>query len=118
MLFKKPETWNNARDKCETAGAVLVKIGSAEENDFIKTTFLSSASTNYWIGLKDKNKDNKWEWTDGRLLSNGDYSNWGNQYPNNSGGNQYCVEILHFNGKWKNWQCHHLNGFICKKAFL
>lgn len=118
MLFKKPETWNNARDKCETAGAVLVKIGSAEENDFIKTTFLSSASTNYWIGLKDKNKDNKWEWTDGRLLSNGDYSNWRNQYPNNLGGNRYCVEILHINGKWNNWQCHHSNGFICKKAFL
>lgn len=126
MLFTKPETWNNAKEKCKTVGAELVKIESAEENDFIKTTFLSSSSV-YWIGLNDQVHENEWKWTDGTLLLYGNYSNWGLGNPDNSG-NQNCAAIvrgyiwtsrtqkIYYDGKWDDVTCYDSKSFICKKT--
>ena len=47
-LFIQPQTWDNAEAHCKTLGAHLIKIDSEAENDFIKSTFLTSDGLVYW----------------------------------------------------------------------
>ena len=122
-LFTVPETWDNARSKCESLGAQLVKIESAEENDFLKKTYLSSSGVTYWIGLSDRLVEGEWIWADGSSL--GGYTNW-HQNPNNLGGNQHCVHIAtgpffigeyNFNGYdagWNDLECDITLRYICE----
>ena len=76
--------------KCESLGAQLVKIELAEENDFLKSTYLNSPGVTFWIGLSDLMQEGEWICVDGSSL--GDYANWHHD-PNNLGGNQHCVHI-------------------------
>lgn len=104
-----------------------MKIESAEENDFLKSTFLTTSKVAYWIGLSDQVKEGKWIWTDGSFL--GSYTNWGNNNPNNQGGNQNCGHIVKgsfkmggynfngFNGEWNDFKCDFAHGYICEKNF-
>ena len=124
MLFTRCETWRNAQEKCQTHGARLVKIESADENEFIKTTFLKtsasspSSSIAYWIGLSDEEKEGEWKWTDGSLLS-GKYKNWHEANPDNYGGNENCGSIrfgLLWDAEWNDRRCHAILGFICEKV--
>jgi len=55
-----PETWYNARAKCEALGTHLVKIESAEENDFLKSTYLNTSGVAFWIGLTDQMQEGEW----------------------------------------------------------
>lgn len=122
-LFTVPERWDNARAKCEDLGAQLVKIESAEENDFLKSTYLNASGVTFWIGLNDQMQEGEWIWADGSSL--GDYVNWF-QDPNNLGDNQHCVHILrgpfsigeyHFqdyDSGWNDLECDVTLGYICE----
>ncbi|KAL9970563.1 hypothetical protein ACROYT_G022962 [Oculina patagonica] len=125
-LFTEPETWNNAAAKCKSLGAELVKVESADENDFLIKTFLTASAVTYWIGLTDQVEEGKWMWTDGSLLAN--YTNWAGNNPNNLGGNQNCVHISkgsfqlgdhyikRFNGEWNDLECYFALGYVCEKV--
>ena len=126
-LFTAPETWNNAKAKCESLGAQLVKIESAVEDAFLKRNFLSGSSgVAYWIGLSHQEEEGKWKWTDGSLL--GIYTNWGKNNPNNYDGNQNCGQIMMgtftmggysfngYDGGWNDFRCDHSLGYICEKV--
>ncbi len=127
MLFTAPETWKNARDRCKCLGAQLVKIESAAENEFLKGTFLTSSGLSFWIGLNDQVEESKWKWTDGTSLEI--YTNWGDDNPNNYGGNQNCGHIAmgtisigsytinHLDGEWNDLECHFTMGYICEKTY-
>jgi len=112
MLFTRGETWNNAREKCKELGAELVKIESAEENKFIKTTFLKTPAS-YWIGLSDQENEGEWKWLDDSLLR-GQYSNWRLGNPDNFGNNENCGSIVF--GLWNDRSCDAILGFICEKV--
>ena len=113
-----------------------MKIESAEENDFLVKTFLTASEVTYWIGLSDQEKEDEWIWTDGSLLVN--YTNWGNNNPNNKNGNQNCGHIAKgsfqmtlqkglyswsytfsgYNGEWNDLECYAQLGYICEQFFL
>ena len=125
-LFTEPETWNNAKAKCKTLRAELVKIASAEENEFLTQTFLTASVANYWIGLSDQVEEGRWMWTDGSILAN--YTNWGKDNPNDLTGYQNCGHMLkgsfqlgvyyfsgYNDGEWNDFDCDHLFGYICEK---
>ena len=125
-LFTAPETWYNAEAKCKSLEAQLVKIESAEENDFLTKTFLTASAATYWIGLGDQVEEDKWIWTDGSPLGN--YTNWGGSNPNNFNGNQHCGHILKgsfrlqvgyrffgYNGEWNDLECYLQLGHICEQ---
>lgn len=118
-----PEKWDNALAKCESLGAQLVKIESAEENDFLKSTYLNTSGVTFWIGLNDREQEGEWIWADGSSL--GDYVDWSHD-PNNLGGNQHCVHIYkgpfsignyHFGSSdlgWNDLECNTTLGYICE----
>lgn len=119
--FTSPETWNDAKAICISLGAQLVKIESAEENDFLTKTFLEATSGTYWIGLSDQVTEGEWIWTDGSLLEN--YNNWGRNNPNNKNDNQDCGHILSqghtfhdfHDGEWNDLRCSRTLGYLCEQ---
>jgi len=134
LLFTRGETWNKAREKCKEVGAELVKIETADENEFIKTTFLKTSASSpsgflfiaYWIGLSDEEKEGEWRWTDGSLLS-GKYKNWHEANPDNYGGNENCGSIRFgrrssegkvfvWDAEWNDLRCDERLGFICERV--
>lgn len=118
-----PETWDNALAKCQGLGAQLVKIESAEENDFIKSMYLNASGVTFWVGLTDQVQEGDWIWADGSSLR--DYEDWF-QDPNNLGGNQHCVHIIkgplsigeyRFGDDdfgWNDLECNFTLGYICE----
>ncbi len=109
--------WNSAEAFCNAEGAQLVKIETAEENDFIKKEFLIG-KVDYWIGLTDARNENDWQWSDGCKLTG--YTNWRPGQPN--GYNEDCamIRIGNFNGydndgQWHDEACTYTKGFICEK---
>ena len=134
LLFTRGETWNKAREKFKEVGAELVKIETADENEFIKTTFLKTSASSpsgflfiaYWIGLSDEEKEGEWRWTDGSLLS-GKYKNWHEANPDNYGGNENCGSIRFgrrslegkvfvWDAEWNDLRCDERLGFICERV--
>ncbi|XP_078374694.1 uncharacterized protein LOC144658198 [Oculina patagonica] len=78
-LFTDEKDWNSANAFCNTEGAQLVKIETADEHDFIKKVFLIG-KVDYWIGLTDAENENDWQWSDGCELTG--YTNWRPGQPN------------------------------------
>ena len=121
--FSNPLNWINAEANCRTLGAELLKIESVDENDFIKTNFLTFAGPygkTYWIGLSDLETEGTWKWTDGSLLTGSDYVNWAHHNPN-GGRSQNCGEIVmgnfakqYFDAEWNDFRCFNKQRFICK----
>ena len=102
----------------------LVKIESADENEFIRSKCLVGNNVDYWIGLTDEDQENKWKWSDGSNLGN--YANWGNgpSYPQPNGkDNENCVGIRNgtfagtdlYLAQWHDKRCHQTRGYICEK---
>ena len=117
VLYISPKDWNTAKENCREVGGELVKIESEEENQFIKTEYLS-ARGRYWIGLSDLDYNGQWEWTDGTGLTG--YAKWSSGQPKNNN-DQQCITILKgqyfrwFDGEWNDYFCSEELGYICEK---
>ena len=69
-------SWDDARDQCEKEGEGFdfVVINDSEENKFIMEKIENEFNQNqFWIGLKENDKDDDFDWVDGSELS---YTNW------------------------------------------
>lgn len=73
------ESWEQARDYCESVGGHLAVISSKEENDAL-TAFASWCGYyDAFIGYSDIGREGDWEWVDGETSV---YDNWGHSEPN------------------------------------
>ncbi|KAM3929234.1 macrophage mannose receptor 1-like [Leptodactylus fuscus] len=108
--------WDNARRACQSLGGNLATI-----NDDLVQSFLMSHLINItvdvWIGLHDKNKENKFVWTDQSGLY---YSNWAKGYPRWSRGSSVdCVALQRGTilsaGTWITQDCSLERGYICQR---
>ena len=101
-----------------------MKIESDEENAFIETKFLNISGLDrvkYWIGLRYQLHEGKWMWTDGSLINNATYSNWGPNQPDNFNNNENCTEIItrignghHYRTWWNDVKCQAKRGYVCE----
>ena len=106
--------WRWAQFACSFTGYNLVTINSDTENLFVYTTLLSLGGGRWWIGYNDRNQEGTWEWASGETSS---YEAWGNNEPNNSGGNENCAELNRFGDEtWNDIQCNQSLKFICEAA--
>uniref|UniRef100_A0A8C6TAT9 C-type lectin domain-containing protein n=1 Tax=Neogobius melanostomus TaxID=47308 RepID=A0A8C6TAT9_9GOBI len=91
-FFDSHLTWTEAEKSCQSLGANLASIHSAEEHTFISGLIKEANGENWqtWIGGQDAVQENLWLWSDGSVW---DYSNWGEEEPNNAGGNEHFAVI-------------------------
>jgi len=117
-LFTTAKTWFNAEAACLNNDALLVKIESVNENEFIKTEYLT-ATVDYWIGLSDSVNEGSWKWRDGTELTG--YTNWFPGEPTN-GTDEDCVGIRMgqhggnlYDAQWHDISCYNIpRSFICE----
>ena len=125
LVSSSIKTWDQAQAYCKSLGAGLVKINSAEENEFVLNLATKKAPSlkQFWIGLKWYSHD--FYWYDHSALV---YKNWAPHEPNGKAG-EPCGQIwmdghlsllpLRAAGYWNDIPCHVIsslpNGIICER---
>src|SRR5690554_3861010 len=97
---------SEAQDYAESLGANLVSIQSQAENDCLLAGLNTLGQTGtIWIGLNDEDVEGTFVWYDQSPVT---YTNWAPGEPNNSGGNEDCVQIYPTGsspGMWNDLNC-------------
>jgi hypothetical protein len=98
-LISQRAQHSEAENSCQSIGATLISIHSAEENKFVKGLAYRERTKDLtvWIGAKRNNSLNYFEWTNEQAFN---YSNWGSGQPTNSTDPESHVTI-HKDGTWK-----------------
>ena len=66
-----------------------------------------------WVGGERDIADFIWTGSGRRL----EYTNWKNNEPNNSNGNEDCMEVRE-NGEWNDVACNYTIPYICEKILI
>ena len=106
------DSWEEAKEFCETAGGKLAVINDAEENEFVYKYMTECGFKSAYFGLSDPNKDGTWSWADGSELT---YSNWHSGEPS-SQNEMYGMYYYKFSdGTWNDgvWG-DNTTAFICE----
>ncbi len=103
-------TGSQAQAFAQNLGANLVSIQSLAENNCILNALNTLNQTGtIWIGLNDEAVEGTFVWYDQSPVN---YSNWAPGEPNNSGGNEDCVQIYPGGsnpGMWNDLPCSSAN---------
>ena len=103
-------TTEGAQNFCKQQGADLIKITSSDENDFVSQ---NKQAGNVRLGSIRNPLNNKtFVWMDGSSLN---YVNWRANEPNNSLGQEACVDSEGFTG-WNDVICNNKVKYICEKG--
>ena len=102
-------SWNSSKSACEAMRSTLAMVKSQAEQQAVA----SIISEKTWIGLQRDSKDNSpWLWVDG---SHATYFNWAHKAPDNSGGEEFCVQMLS-RGKWNDKRCSAAHSYLCETS--
>lgn len=101
-------TGADAQSFAQSLGANLVSIQSQAENDCVLSSLNNLGYTSnevVWIGFNDETTEGTFVWYDQAPIT---YTNWAPGEPNNSGGNEDCVQIYPAGanpGTWNDLSC-------------
>nr|XP_023693125.1 CD209 antigen-like protein C [Paramormyrops kingsleyae] len=115
-ISTEKKTWSDSRQACMQSGADLAIISSREEQVFVEG--LSGA---FWIGLSDREREGTWKWVDGTTIPvEKGYWRANPQQPDNSGGNEDCVEFNTVHSvpfqRWNDRPCDDNIKWICESV--
>uniref|UniRef100_A0AAX7VLZ9 C-type lectin domain-containing protein n=1 Tax=Astatotilapia calliptera TaxID=8154 RepID=A0AAX7VLZ9_ASTCA len=87
-----PLPWVDAQRNCQTMSANLASVQSLGEYQLIQRVISDGSKANgrTWIGGSDGLQEGYWFWIDGTRFQ---YTNWCRREPNNSWGNEHCMEM-------------------------
>lgn len=99
LVFFKPTTWHLAREQCEELGGHLIRIESAQEQQFIERLLktLKPPTEWVWIGGSDADDEGKWRFGNGKPIK---FAKWVKGEPNNIRGVEHSAQIYVVNGLW------------------
>jgi len=113
-----PRNFTEAREYCQSFGAEVPSVHSAEENNFVAGL---AGGAWAWLGANDLDNDNNYTWFDGTTW---DYSNWDGDQPEKD---KYhagfeCVfmgvdgqNYPHYFRMWRHYRCNSKWSVVCKK---
>ena len=112
LYFYNPQTLTGgaAQAFAQNFGCNLISIQTAAENQCIISSlsnqgFLNSNADVVWIGFGDQITEGNFAWYDQSSIS---YTNWSSGEPNNSDGDEDCVQ-LYLDGSWNDLNCGNYN---------
>ena len=71
---------------------------------------MGQTSKEAYIGGRDVNHEGHWTWSDGSAFN---YQNWGPNEPNNHNGDEDCMMMWLYSGKWNDVTCGWPGNYIC-----
>ncbi|WP_243138245.1 lectin-like protein [Heliorestis acidaminivorans] len=98
-LYDQGMVWSDAKRFAENHGGHLATITSHREQNILKFLLATGKRSFYWLGGTDEVVEGQWQWITGEPWT---YSNWGRNFPNNWGGEDY-LKVINFGdeiGKW------------------
>ncbi|XP_015426684.1 PREDICTED: pulmonary surfactant-associated protein D-like [Myotis davidii] len=110
--FVKP--FQEAQQVCAQAGGQLPSPRSAAENEALQQLVEFENKGAAYLSMTDAQTEGSFTYPGGEPLV---YSNWNPGEPNNSGGNEDCVEI-YTNGRWNDRPCEEKRLVICEFCAL
>ena len=114
LFCRQTETWEAARDVCQSLGYELSIIESEAEDDWLSLE--SDFSDDAWIGLT-RVSSSLFQWTSGVTVWNGEdpvgYANFWGREPSNRAGRD-CGQLLNSSGRWWMEQCSRDSPYICE----
>ena len=126
LVSSYDKTWNQAQAYCKALRGELVKITSAEENNFVLALARQKASSRkqVWIGLKWDSHNRHFVWSDHSLPV---YKSWAPHEPNGNArepcGSMWTGHaglLFRASGYWYDRPCGVLSslpcGFVCKRV--
>jgi C-type mannose receptor len=97
--------WTTARDTCRAFGYELASPETMAEDEFLDSQL--SDSSDWWIGLNDRDNEGDFEWSDGGRALSG-FDDWDTSVgePNDSViGHEDCVRIETETYQWRTSDC-------------
>jgi hypothetical protein len=113
-LIRSPSrAWSEAGFACQTLGAYLATIESAEEQAVVASLQDGSEISTAWIGGSDQAAEGAWVWVDGAPFA---YTNWDPGEPNDYGDGEDCA-VIRFSreGRWDDRSCSGTLSFVCEQ---
>ncbi|RUS86702.1 hypothetical protein EGW08_005576 [Elysia chlorotica] len=111
VLYRDLE-FDTAKDDCRSRGGDLVKIFDQATQDFLYRQLRETygQKDEVWIGLTDKNSEDKWEWMDGSIP---EFTNWAPGQPGVVHGLEDCAALDPSDGgRWHDYKCEDLFIFV------
>nr|XP_006816218.1 PREDICTED: uncharacterized protein LOC102809517 [Saccoglossus kowalevskii] len=105
------KSWEDARQYCRQQAAELISIHSVSTQTFVHNQI--AGKYNVWIGLREYVASSTYSWSDSSPL---DYINWAHGEPNDSDGQEKCVECREYDSSWNDMNCGDRMPFVCKKS--
>jgi hypothetical protein len=104
--------WDQARTRCQTAGADLVVLNDRSELDWVAAQISKMSKGQWHIGLTDRSAEGSFVWIDGSKPS---FTNWGFLQPDNFLFSEDCV-VMGKDAKWNDVNCTNgpTEAFICE----
>lgn len=80
LISRNSRSWPEAKSYCESEGAHLAIIHTADEQTFLWERLPRGHWNSYWFGITDAQTEDEWQWVDGTPLVGGF---WEDGEPNN-----------------------------------
>lgn len=114
--FDAKMLWHAAKAHCQRDGASLVAINDAYELNFVRNlTRRIYGDYAVWIGLRRDSQGEFSRWENGEPLA---YTKWFKNEPDNLFGDENCVEMFKYTGRWMDSTCTGVSArshpFICE----
>ncbi|XP_047424118.1 collectin-12-like [Mugil cephalus] len=113
FFSKDLHSFDDAKTTCGSKSSSLLIISDMEEQKWLKKQI--SGKGYFWMGLTDKQEENKWLWLDGTEPA---FTNWKPGQPDNWGHGKEegedCAGLIH-EGLWNDFFCEDLISYICEK---
>jgi hypothetical protein len=112
-LIRSPSrTWAESQLACQTLGAHLAIITSADEQAVVAGLQDGTEVSTAWMGGSDQAAEGAWVWVDGSAFS---YTNWNSGEPNDYGDGEDCAAVrFSLGGEWDDRSCSGTLSFICE----
>ncbi|KAK5601017.1 hypothetical protein CRENBAI_005424 [Crenichthys baileyi] len=118
LIAKQLKTWTGGQTYCQSEGAHLAIILSAEEQTFLWNLLPRGHWNSYWFGITDGETEDEWKWIDGTPLVGGFWEeNEPNNHINEDCGYMVKTEVLErvATKSWYDAPCPMSLPFICEK---